>query len=97
MVQVDEFLTLDFANVEDFKMHHFAFLASDAEFDAILLRLTSEGREFETNDLHNGRGVYFKCDDEHIWEVITHTYVIDPAELEWPKYDQTKKRDSVNG
>jgi len=97
MVQVNELLTLDFANVDDFRMHHFAFLASDEEYDAIVSRLKSEEREFETNNLHNGRGVYFKCDDEHIWEVITHTYVIDPEELEAPMDSQTPESGAGKG
>jgi len=84
MVQINEFLTLDFADVKDFNVHHFAFLASDEEFDAIVRRLIAESREIETNELHKGRGVYFECDDKHIWEVITHTYVIDPLELKVP-------------
>ena len=84
MVEINKFLTLDFANMKDFQSHHFAFLASDEEFDAIVQRLGAENREIETNELHKGRGVYFECDDKHIWEVITHTYVIDSSELKLP-------------
>jgi hypothetical protein len=28
----------------------------------------------EINHRHMGRGFYFRCDDGHSWEVITHTY-----------------------
>ena len=70
-------------------MHHFAFLASDEEFDMIVRRLKDENRDIETNELHNGRGVYFRCDDKHIWEMITHTYLIDPLDLKAPDSDDT--------
>ena len=29
----------------------------------------------EINHLHQGRGFYFECENGHVWEVITHTYV----------------------
>ena len=55
---------------------------------AVVERLKKEGRPFGSGDgkdgmkdgkinhLHDGRGVYFECDDGHIWEVLTHTYVL---------------------
>ena len=86
-VRINDFLTLDFANREGFGSHHYAFLASDEEFDEILQRLKEENRSFGSspmqrtdgmiNHLHNGRGFYFDCDDGHVWEIITHTYITD--------------------
>ena len=29
------------------------------------------------NHKHRGRGFYFDCENGHVWEVITHTYVTD--------------------
>lgn len=86
-VKVNDALTLDFDDVQTVPSHHYAFLGSDAEFDAILARVKKEGIAFgsgprspadgEINHRHGGRGFYFKCADGHLWEVITHTYVTD--------------------
>jgi catechol 2,3-dioxygenase-like lactoylglutathione lyase family enzyme len=80
----DGTLSLDFDTRESFERHHYAFLVKDEEFDAILGRVKAAGRKFgsgpgsqedmEINHLHTGRGFYFRCDDGHSWEVITHTY-----------------------
>jgi len=84
-VKVDEHLSLDFDTREDFKSSHYAFLASDDEFDGILGRVKAEGVKFgsgpqstedgEINHKHTGRGFYFKDANSHSWEVITHTYI----------------------
>jgi len=86
-VKVNDTLTLDFDNAERFGSNHYAFLASDEEFDAILQRVKDEGVAFgsgpgsrtdgQINHRHQGRGFYFDCENGHIWEVITHTYVTD--------------------
>ena len=84
-VQVDEYLSLDFDNRENFQSQHYAFLVTDEEFDAILGRVKEEGipygsgpmkqDDMEINHLHTGRGFYFRDSDGHSWEVITHTYI----------------------
>ncbi len=84
-VKVDEHLSLDFDNREDFKPNHYAFLASDEEFDSILKRVQDEGipygsgpgsqDDMEINQKHMGRGFYFRDANGHSWEIITHTYV----------------------
>jgi catechol 2,3-dioxygenase-like lactoylglutathione lyase family enzyme len=84
-VKVNDTLSLDFDNREGFERHHYAFLATDEDFDAILQRVKDKGRSFgsgpgsqedgEINHLHGGRGFYFRDDNGHSWEVITHTYV----------------------
>ena len=88
-VKVNDTLTLDFDACSDPHANHYAFLASDAEFDAILARVQDSGmtlgsgpglaarKDGEINHLHGGRGFYFECQDGHLWEVITHTYVVD--------------------
>ena len=84
-VKVNETLTMDFADKKEFEHRHFAFLASDEDFDAILGRVKAEGIKYgsgpgnqddmEINHLHTGRGFYFRDANDHSWEVITHTYV----------------------
>ena len=86
-VQVNDTLTLDFDDANSLQSNHYAFLASDDEFDAVLGRVKAEGIVFgsgprahadgEINHRHGGRGFYFKCEDGHLWELITHTYITD--------------------
>ena len=86
-VHVDDNLSLDFADhAGEFRGSHYAFLATDEEFDAILARVQAEGLAYgsgpgqqddmEINHKHLGRGFYFRDPlDNHSWEIITHTYV----------------------
>lgn len=84
-VKVNETLSLDFDNRQDFSPNHYAFLATDQEFDDILARVQAEKVAFGSgpasqadgriNHLHGGRGFYFRDVNGHSWEVITHTYV----------------------
>ncbi|HXG36247.1 MAG TPA: VOC family protein [Dehalococcoidia bacterium] len=84
-VRVNETLTLDFDEWERFESHHYAFLVSDEEFEAILERVKQEGIPYGSdpwaqdnmriNHRHGGRGFYFKDPNGHSLEVITHTYV----------------------
>ena len=77
-------LSLDFDDREEFERHHYAFLATDSEFDSILKRVQDEKVVYgsepfnqengEINHKHHGRGFYFRDADGHSWEVITHTY-----------------------
>ena len=86
-VHVNDSLTLDFDDSDDPRSNHYAFLASDEDFDAILQRVKDEGIPYgsgpgsrtdgEINYKHNGRGFYFDCENGHVWEVITHTYITD--------------------
>jgi len=43
-VRVNEALTFDFDNRDEFEHHHYAFHISDQEFDAILERVKAAGR-----------------------------------------------------
>ncbi|CAM5451507.1 chaP protein [Streptomyces spiroverticillatus] len=78
---------LDFATLppsQDVFPQHYAFLVSEAEFDAILDRIKAEGLahtadphgkkpgEINTND--GGRGVYFPDPSGHGLEIITVPY-----------------------
>ena len=85
--EVNDILTLDFDDSNDPRSNHYCFLASDEEFDAVLQRVKDEGMAFGSgprsrtdgniNHAHMGRGFYFECENGHVWEVITHTYVTD--------------------
>ena len=86
-VKVNDTFTLDFDDSDNPQSNHYAFLASDEEFDAVLQRVKDEGIAFgsgprsradgKINHRHRGRGFYFDCENGHVWEVITHTYVTD--------------------
>lgn len=80
-VQVNEALTLDFDERERFEPHHYAFMVSDAEFDAIFDRVKAEGIAYgsgprsrtdgEINQRRGGRGVYFDDPNGHVLEIMT--------------------------
>lgn len=79
---------LDFDTYGDgddlFPSHHYAFLVSEADFDAIFARIRERGirhwadpgrtRPDEINHHDGGRGVYFANDDDHLLEIITRPY-----------------------
>jgi catechol 2,3-dioxygenase-like lactoylglutathione lyase family enzyme len=80
-VQVNEGLTLDFDERERFEPHHYAFMVSEAEFDAIFDRVKAEGINYgsgprsrtdrEINHRRGGRGVYFDDPNGHVLEILT--------------------------
>lgn len=84
-IQVNETLTLDFDERDNFEPHHYAFLVTDEEFDTILRRVQEAGIPYgsdpgaqdnmQINYRHQGRGFYFRDPNGHSLEVITHTYV----------------------
>ena len=84
-VKINDTLTLDFDDAAEIRSNHYAFLASDEEFEAVLQRVKDEGIPFgsgpgsrtdgKINHRHQGRGFYFDCENGHVWEVITHTYI----------------------
>ena len=88
-LKLNDTLSFDWDNKDEFDSRHYALLASDEEFDAILARVQAEGipygsgprshQDMEINNRHTGRGFYFQDIDKHLWEVITHTYVDDPG------------------
>jgi catechol 2,3-dioxygenase-like lactoylglutathione lyase family enzyme len=77
-------VTLDFSDSEGFRPQHYAFLVSEAEFDAALARIRASGVEHyanfrrerpgEINHLYGGRGVYFDDPNGHLLELITRPY-----------------------
>lgn len=84
-------VTLDFATSaeEDITSQHYAFLISDAEFDAAFDRIKSEGITYyadphgkqpgEINHHYGGRGLYFLDPSGHAMEIITKPYGSSPA------------------
>jgi hypothetical protein len=85
VVDLDNGVSLDFANAESpIRPQHYAFLISEAEFDAVLGRITERGLDYwadpmrrrpgEINHNDGGRGVYFPDPDGHYLEVITRPY-----------------------
>jgi catechol 2,3-dioxygenase-like lactoylglutathione lyase family enzyme len=85
VVELDNGVSLDFA-AADGPIHpqHYAFLISEADFDAVLGRIREQGLQYwadprrcrpgEINHHDGGRGVYFPDPDDHYLEVITRTY-----------------------
>jgi catechol 2,3-dioxygenase-like lactoylglutathione lyase family enzyme len=80
-VRINDELTLDFDNAEDFVSNHYAFHIGDEEFDTILERIKAEGiaygsgpmttENMEINHRRGGRGFYFHSPDGHNLEVMT--------------------------
>ena len=82
-VDVDNGVTLDWADADAFRSQHFAFLVSEEEFDAIYERVTGRGvptfadpghRRSGINHSWGGRGFYFPDPDGHNMEVLTQPY-----------------------
>ncbi len=80
-VRVNDTLTLDFDDADQFEPHHYAFLVSDEEFDGILARVQAEGVPIgsgpdrgwdgQLNHRLGGRGFYFPDPNGHMMEVMT--------------------------
>ena len=80
-VEVNDRLTLDFDQSDEFEIHHYAFKVGDGEFDAIFARIGSEGivygsgpfslDDMQINRRGGGRGVYFRDPSGHILEILT--------------------------
>jgi len=83
-VYVNDTLTLDFAQREQFASHHYCFHVGDEEFDGIFARVRAAGIPYRstpqgTDDLQlntrmGGRNFYWNDNDGHIWEVLTVSY-----------------------
>lgn len=83
-VYVNENLTLDFAQREQFDSHHYCFHVSEEEFDGIFERVQAAGikhrsspqgdDDLQINTRLGGRNFYWTDRDSHIWEVLTVSY-----------------------
>lgn len=77
-------VSLDFAEHDDPRSQHYAFLVSEAEFDQILGRIRRHDipfwadprqerpGEYNTND--GGRGLYWEDPNGHYLEIMTRPY-----------------------
>ena len=85
VVELDNGVSLDFSNaIGPILPQHYAFLISEADFDAVLERIRARGLEHWADPLHRqpgeinhndgGRGVYFPDPNGHNLEVITRPY-----------------------
>ena len=85
MVTTENDANLDYMDTDDeIVTQHYAFLVSEAEFDAIFARVRerklsywadpAQKREGEINRHDGGRGVYFEELNGHLLEVITRPY-----------------------
>jgi len=85
IVELDHGASLDFADSgDDVRPQHYAFLVSEADFDAIYGRIRERGMEHwadpqrrrpgEINHNDGGRGVYFRDPGGHYLEIITRPY-----------------------
>jgi catechol 2,3-dioxygenase-like lactoylglutathione lyase family enzyme len=88
-VFVNEGFTLDVDQAEaSFPVQHFCFRVSDAEFDALLERLTRLGIQYRStphgpvdmkvNHHLGGRLAYWSEPDGHVWEALTVSYARRP-------------------
>ena len=83
-VYVNDTLTLDFAERDQFASHHYCFHVSDEEFDGIFSRVRAAGIAYRstprgTDDMQlntrmGGRNFYWTDSDGHNWEVLTISY-----------------------
>jgi catechol 2,3-dioxygenase-like lactoylglutathione lyase family enzyme len=83
-VYVNESLTLDFDQRQQFDRHHYCFHVSDAEFDGIFARIQAAGIPYRSTPLGDtdmqintrlgGRNFYWNDSDGHNWEVLTVSY-----------------------
>ena len=74
-------LSFDFDQDESFEPRHYAFKVSEAEFDAIFVRVVAEGLRYgsgprtpddgKINHWNGGRGVYFRDPGGHLLELLT--------------------------
>ena len=84
VVQVDD-TSLDFVETDgEISQRHFAFLVSEAEFDAIFERICDRGLPYwadpfrkqpgAINHWDDRRGLYFDDPNGHLLEIITRPY-----------------------
>ena len=83
-VYVNESLTVDFADREQFESHHLCFHVGDEEFDGILGRIQAARISYRSrprgeddmkiNTRLGGKNVYWQDGDGHLWEILTVSY-----------------------
>ena len=85
VIELANGVSLDFMDVQEpVASQHYAFLITEAEFDAVHARIRDRSltywadpgrsREGEINRRDGGRGLYFEDPDGHLLEVLTRPY-----------------------
>ena len=83
VVELDNGVSLDFAEAHEVASQHYAFLIGEDDFDAVVARLRERGvptfadpghRTSGQNSNDGGRGLYFSSPDGHNLEVLTRPY-----------------------
>jgi catechol 2,3-dioxygenase-like lactoylglutathione lyase family enzyme len=83
-VELDNGVTLDYMQHDHVHWEHYAFIVSEAEFDAIFGRIRERGLEYWADPFHQrpgeinhndgGRGLYWEDPNGHSLEIITRPY-----------------------
>ena len=83
-VYVNDSLTVDFMDREEFQRHHLCFRVGDDDFDMILGRIQSAGLKYRSrprgesdmmiNRRLGGKNLYWEDADGHLWEILTVSY-----------------------
>ena len=84
VVELGNGVSLDYMDADEIAAQHYAFLVSEAEFDAIYGRIRERSlahwadpglrRADRINTNDGGRGVYWRDPDGHLLEIITRPY-----------------------
>ena len=85
VVELDNGVSLDFYETDgEIASQHYAFLVTEAEFEASFARLRARGLDYwadpnqtrrgQINHREGGRGVYFEGPNGHLLELITRPY-----------------------
>ncbi|MFI7343015.1 VOC family protein [Streptomyces sp. NPDC050085] len=83
-VTLNNHVSLDYDQVDDFEPHHYAFMVGEEEFDAAFARIQSGGityygdpacREigqiYHSKHVEGRRGTYFRDPSGHLMEILT--------------------------
>src|SRR5690606_18891239 len=83
-VYVNDTLTVDFGERDNFDVHHYCFHVSDEDFDAIHGRLVERNipyrssphgpMDMQINTSWGGKNLYWFDADGHNWEILTVSY-----------------------
>ncbi len=87
VVELDNAVSMDYYESGDrIALQHYAFLVSEAEFDAVFARIEQRKMKYwadpgkqQPGEIYRhfgGRGVYFDDPDGHLLEVMTRPYEI---------------------
>jgi catechol 2,3-dioxygenase-like lactoylglutathione lyase family enzyme len=83
-VYINDSLTVDFMERDQFQRYHLCFRVGEEDFDVILGRIQSAGLKYrsmprgETDMIINrrlgGKNLYWEDSDGHLWEILTVSY-----------------------